>query len=82
MSPINIEVTARGKVSRRVRAEARTKLDPLGGFSKGPVPGARVVLIQEPNPRISLLARAEAEVNRQVGSSAPARRAVDGGSGR
>jgi ribosome-associated translation inhibitor RaiA len=65
MSPINIEVTARGKVSRRARAEARKKLDHLEGFSKGPVLGARVVLIQEPNPRIPLPARAEAEVNLQ-----------------
>jgi ribosomal subunit interface protein len=65
MSPINIEVTARGKVSRRVRAEARRKLDRLEGFSKGPVLGARVVLIQEPNPRIPLPARAEAEINLQ-----------------
>jgi ribosomal subunit interface protein len=65
MSPINIEVTARGNVSKGVRAEARRKLDRLEGFSKGPILGARVVLIQEPNPRIALPARAEAEINLQ-----------------
>jgi ribosomal subunit interface protein len=65
MSPINVEVTARGNVSRRARAEARRKLERLEGFSKGPILGARVVLIQEPNPRIALPARAEAEINLQ-----------------
>jgi ribosomal subunit interface protein len=65
MSPINIEVSARGSVSRRVRAQAREKLGRLEGYAKGPVLGARVVLIQEPNPRISLPARAEAEINLQ-----------------
>jgi len=65
VSPINIEVTAGGNVSNRARAEARKKLDRLEGFSKEPVLGARVVLIQEPNPRIPLPARAEAEINLQ-----------------
>jgi len=65
MSPINIEVTARGNVTQRDRAEARRKLDRLEGFTKGPILGARVVLIQEPNPRIALPARAEAEINLQ-----------------
>ncbi len=65
MSPINIEITSRGDVSRRARAEARKKLDRLEGFSKGPILGVRVVLIQEPNPRIPAPARAEAEINLQ-----------------
>ena len=77
MSPINIEVTARGKVSKRARAEARKKLDRLEGLSKGPVLGARVMLIQEPNPRIALPPRAEAEINLQgrlVRAAPPPRR--------
>jgi ribosomal subunit interface protein len=65
MSPVNVEVTARGNVSRRARAEARRKVERLEGFSKGPMLGARVVLIQEPNLRIALPARAEAEINLQ-----------------
>jgi ribosomal subunit interface protein len=65
MSPINVEVTARGNVSRRARAEARRKVERLEGFSKGPILGARVVLIQEPNLRIALPAHAEAEINLQ-----------------
>jgi ribosomal subunit interface protein len=65
MSPINIEVTARGDVSERARAQAREKLGDLERFVKGPILGARVVLIQEPNPRISMPARAEAEVDLQ-----------------
>jgi ribosomal subunit interface protein len=65
MSPINIEVTARGEVSDRARDEARRKLGELEGFSKGPILGARVVLIQEANPRIAMPARAEAELDLQ-----------------
>jgi len=65
MSPINIEVTARGEVSDHARAQAREKLGDLESFAKGPILGARVVLTQEPNPRISMPARAEAEVDLQ-----------------
>jgi ribosomal subunit interface protein len=65
MSPINIEVTARGEVSGHARDLAREELSKLEGFVKGPILGARVVLIQEANPRISLSARAEAEVDLQ-----------------
>lgn len=65
MSPINIEVTARGEVSDRAREQAREKLGELEQFAKGPILGARAVLIQEPNPRIPMSARAEAEVDLQ-----------------
>ena len=65
MSPINIEVTARGDVSDYARGQARERLGDLESFVKGPILGARVVLIQEANPRISMPARAEAEVDLQ-----------------
>jgi ribosomal subunit interface protein len=65
MSPLNIQVTARGAVDERARQRARQKLAGLERFVKGPILGARVVLIQESNPRISLPARAEAEIDLQ-----------------
>jgi ribosomal subunit interface protein len=65
MSPINIEVTTRGEVSDHAREEARQKLGEMERFVKGPILAARVVLTQEPNPRISLPGRAEAEVDLQ-----------------
>jgi len=65
MSPINIEVTARGEVSDHARAQAREKVSELERLAKGPVLGARVVLVQEANPRISMPARAEAEIDLQ-----------------
>jgi ribosomal subunit interface protein len=65
MSPINIEVTSRGDVSDEAREQARATLGQLERFVKGPILGARVVLIQEPNPRIPMPARAEAEVDLQ-----------------
>ena len=65
MSPIDIEVTTRGDVSERVREQARQKVGALERFVKGPILGARVVLIQERNPRIPEPARAEAEIDLQ-----------------
>ena len=65
MSPINIEITTRGEVSEHAREQAREKISELEAFAKGPFLGARVVLIQEPNPRIPLPARAEAELDLQ-----------------
>ena len=62
-NPINIEVTARGEVSERAREQARRRLVELDRSVPGSILGARVVLIQEPNPRIALPARAEAEVD-------------------
>ena len=62
---MNIEITARGDVSEHAREQAREKLGNLEAFVKGPLLGARVVLIQEPNPRIPMPARAEAEVDLQ-----------------
>jgi ribosomal subunit interface protein len=65
MSPINIEVSARGEVSDRSRQLARAKLGELESVAKGPILGARVVLTQEANPRIPIPARAEAELDLQ-----------------
>jgi len=65
MSPINVEVVTRGDVGERPREQARQKVGALERFVKGPILGARVVLIQEPNPRIPQPARAEAEINLQ-----------------
>ena len=65
MAPINIEVTTRGDVSDHAREQAREKLGDLDTLVKGPILGVRVVLIQEANPRISMPARAEAEVDLQ-----------------
>ena len=75
MSPINIEVTARGEVSDHAREQAREKLSDLESFVKGPILRARAVLIQEPNARIPTPARAEAEVGLQ-GRVIPARAAA------
>jgi ribosomal subunit interface protein len=75
MSPIDVEVTARGEVGEQARAQAREKLAELESFVKGPILGARVVLTEESNPRISMPARAEAEVNLQ-GRSIRARAAA------
>ncbi len=81
MSPITIEITTRGEVGERVRALTREKLNDLDRIVKGPILAARVVLIHEPNPRISLPARAEAEVDLQgrlicARASAPAMEAA------
>jgi ribosomal subunit interface protein len=65
MSPINVQVTARGEVSDHARDVAREKLGALESFVKGPILGARVVLTQEANPRIATPSRADAEVDLQ-----------------
>ncbi len=60
---MDIEVTSRGAVPEQAKEAARAKIGRLDRVVKGPVLGARVVLIQERNPRIELPARAEGEVN-------------------
>ena len=60
---MNVEVTARGAVSEAAKNAARTKVGRLDRFVKGPLLGARIVLVQERNPRIELPARAEGEIN-------------------
>ncbi len=60
---MNVEVTTRGPVSEAAKEAARVKVERLERFVKGPVLGARVVLIQEPNPRIERSARASGEIN-------------------
>ncbi len=60
---MDIEVTARGEVPEHAKQSARAKVGRLDRVVKGPVLGARVVLVQEHNPRIELPARAEGEVN-------------------
>jgi ribosomal subunit interface protein len=65
MSPFTVAVTTRGSVSHWAREQAEEKFHDLDRFVKGPILGARVVLIQEANPRIAMPARAEAEVDLQ-----------------
>jgi ribosomal subunit interface protein len=61
---MDVEVTAKGDISKRVRQLARRKVGELDRYVKGPVIGsARVVLTQESNPSIELAARAEADVD-------------------
>ncbi len=60
---MDVEVTARGAVPEAAKEAARTKVGQLDRFVKGPVLGARVMLVQEGNPRIELRARAKGEVN-------------------
>jgi ribosomal subunit interface protein len=60
---MNVEITARGAVSEAAKDAARTKVGRLDRFVKGPILGARVVLVQEANPRIERPARAEGEIN-------------------
>jgi hypothetical protein len=69
---VNVEVTTRGDVSDHAREQARKEIGALERFVKGPVLGARVVLIQETNPRIPTPARAELSSIFRVGSSARA----------
>lgn len=59
---MDIEVTSRGPVPERTKLLARKEISRLEGQAKGPLMGARVVLIQEENPRIPFPARAEGEV--------------------
>jgi ribosomal subunit interface protein len=65
MSPTNIEVTTRGPVSAHAGEHARQKVRALERFVNTPILGARVVLIQERNPRSSQPARAEVEMDLQ-----------------
>ena len=65
MSPINIEITARGEISEHARLQARDKIGALERFVNTPILGARVVLCLERNPRIAQPARAEAEIDLQ-----------------
>lgn len=60
---MDIEVTSRGAVPEQAKEAARAKVGRLDRVVKGPVLGARVVLVQERNPRIERPARAEGEVN-------------------
>jgi ribosomal subunit interface protein len=60
---MDVEITVRGEVSERAKVAARTKVGRLDRIVKGPVLGARVVLVQERNPRIERPARAEGEVS-------------------
>jgi ribosome-associated translation inhibitor RaiA len=59
---MDIEVTSRGPVAERTKLLVREEISRLERQAKGPLIGARVVLIQEENPRIPLPARAEGEV--------------------
>jgi ribosomal subunit interface protein len=65
MSPVNIEITARGDVSDLARAHAEEAIGALQRYVKGPILAARVVLTQERNPRIPEQSRAEAEIDLQ-----------------
>jgi ribosome-associated translation inhibitor RaiA len=58
---MEIEVTTRGEVAEGTRQLARAEMARLERLVKGPVLGARVVLIEERNPRVALSARAEGE---------------------
>jgi ribosomal subunit interface protein len=60
---MEVEVTSRGEVTEQAKEAARAKVGRLDRVVKGPVLGARVVLVQERNPRIERPARAEGEVN-------------------
>ena len=59
---MHVDVTVRGKVAPEAVQTARNELGALERIVKGPLTHARVVLIQEENPRIALGARAEGEV--------------------
>ena len=59
---MDVQVTSRGEVPERAKRLAREEVARLERYVKGPVMAARVVLIQEENPRIPLPARAEGEV--------------------
>ena len=62
---LHVEVTTRGHVSQRARGHAQKEVAALERYVKGPVLAARVVLVQEANPRIATPARAEAELDLQ-----------------
>lgn len=62
---IDVQVTGRGSVSKESEVLARDKVGALDQLVKGGILGARVVLIQEANPRLERPARAEGELNLQ-----------------
>jgi ribosome-associated translation inhibitor RaiA len=59
---MQVEVTVRGEVPPELADIARTKVAALEHTVKGSLMRARVVLMQEANPRIARGARAEGEV--------------------
>ncbi len=65
MSPINIDITARGDISEHAKTQAREEIGALERFVHAPILGARAVLYLERNPRISQPARVEAEIDLQ-----------------
>jgi ribosomal subunit interface protein len=60
---IHVEVTIRGDVPDEAREHAEEKVGALDRLVDIPVLGARVVLVQEANPRIERSARAEGEID-------------------
>ena len=62
---LNVQVTTRGEVSDDAKEQARSEIGALERFVSRPMLGARVVLIQQANPRIPTPARAEAELDLQ-----------------
>ncbi len=60
---IQVEVTIRGDVPGEARERAEEKVGALDRLVHVPVRGARVVLVQEANPRIERSARAEGEID-------------------
>ncbi len=59
---MHVDVTVRGEVAPQAVRTARKEVGALERIVKGPLTHARVVLIQEENPRIEHGARAEGEV--------------------
>jgi ribosomal subunit interface protein len=60
---IQVDVTMRGDVPGKAREHAEEKVGALDRLLDIPVLGARVVLVQEANPRIERSARAEGEID-------------------
>ncbi len=60
---MNIDVTTRGTVAGDVKAHARDRIAQLEGHVRDRMLSARVVLAEEPNPRLERPSRAEAELN-------------------
>ena len=60
---IQVDVTMRGDVPGEARELAEEKVGALDRLVEIPVLGARVVLVQEANPRIERSARAEGEID-------------------
>jgi ribosome-associated translation inhibitor RaiA len=59
---MHVDITVRGKVAPQAVLTARNEVRALERIVKGPLTHARVVLVQEGNPRIEHGARAEGEV--------------------